>query len=317
MEDIVFSVRILISYTLMEACEIDGFLEYLLDIRGLSENTIKNYEIDLRLLEGFAERRDKSLFALDRDDARLVIKMLDKDFSEKSIHRKLSCYNDFYRYAEKNGLASQNPFAFISLRYKTRELPAILTEEEIKTLLSYPRNGFLDERDHILFLFLYSTGARISEALSIDINQIDFSNRRIKIEGKGSKDRFLFMSKSLKKELDDYICQRKLYLEQKKNESEHALFISKSGKRLPFSTAHIIFDKYRSLLGWQKEFTPHTLRHCFATHMLDRGADIRFVQELLGHSSISTTQIYTHISRKKLKDVYQKTHPHAKEKDGN
>ena len=308
----------LISSRLMNDQElIDDFLEYLAEIRDLSPNTLKNYEIDLRLLEGFSERIKKSIANLDRDDARAMLQMLESDFKELSIHRKLSCYHDFYRYLIKTERIASDPFGFISMRYKTRTLPSILTEDEIKTLLDYPRSDFSGERDHMLFVFLYNTGARISEALSINVEDLDFKNRRIQIVGKGNKTRFLFFSKKVRAELESYLELRKTFLSERGEIGQNALFVSNTGKRLPFSSAHIIFDKYRSLLGWQKDFTPHTLRHCFATHMLNNGADIRLVQELLGHSSISTTQIYTHISKKHLMDVYSGTHPHAREKNGN
>lgn len=288
------------------------FLDYLIQIRDESENTVVNYEIDLRYLMEFAISRKKILLELSRDDARDVVKLLERNFQERSMHRKLSCYREFYRYAIRNGLTTMDPFSFISMRYKTRELPSVLTVDEVKALLSIPYDDFIGQRDHILFLFLYNTGARISEALSVDIPQIDFGNRRILIRGKGGKERFLFFSRRTGRELMEYIDTRESFLVEHGKEGEDALFLSNTAKRLPFSSAHIIFDKYRSMLGWQKEFTPHTLRHCFATHMLDNGADIRLVQELLGHSSISTTQIYTHISKKHLLDVYENTHPHAK-----
>ena len=186
----------LISSRLMNDQElIDDFLEYLAEIRDLSPNTLKNYEIDLRLLEGFSERIKKSIANLDRDDARAMLKMLESDFKELSIHRKLSCYHDFYRYLIKTERIASDPFGFISMRYKTRTLPSILTEDEIKTLLDYPRSDFSGERDHMLFVFLYNTGARISEALSINVEDLDFKNRRIQIVGKGNKTRFLFFSK--------------------------------------------------------------------------------------------------------------------------
>lgn len=298
-----------------------GFIEYIKSVRDLSENTVKNYMIDLALLSSFLDRNSKAISQLDRDDVRSIIRILEKNFGEKSIHRKLSCYRDLYRYLMKTGDVDKDPFAFVSLRYKVREIPSVLTKEEVNELLEYRKcthlenddDYFISERDHMLFLFLYATGARISEALSVDVSDIDLSQRRIRIVGKGDKERFLFFPNKVKNEIVAYLDLRKEFLIRKKNAINDALFVSNTGKRLPFSSAHIIFDEYRSLLRWQKEFTPHTLRHCFATHMLDNGADIRFVQEMLGHSNISTTQIYTHISKSKLKGVYDKSHPHAKE----
>ena len=129
----------------------------------------------------------------------------------------------------------------------------------------------------------------------------------------GGKERFVFFSVSTADEMRDYISKRDEYLMKLGKSGEKAFLVGDKGGRLPFSSAHIIFDRYRAIMGWQKEFTPHTLRHSFATHLMDRGADIRLVQELLGHESISTTQIYTHVSRGRLQKVYEETHPHAKE----
>ncbi len=297
---------------------IDQFLNYSSLIRSLSENTIIAYREDLESLMTFALARDIDFISFTTEDAREYVREIKKSYSEKSILRHLTSCRTFFEYLLRSSVVSSNPFEGISLRRTEVSLPSVLTEDEVKALLSLPRKTFLDERDHTLFLFLYSTGARISEALSIDVGDIEWGDRRIKIVGKGSKERFLFLSHALLDNLKNtYLPQRKLYLEEKGKGDEKALFIGERGFRLPFSSAHIIFDVYRLRLGWQKEFTPHTLRHSFATHYLDRGADIRMVQELLGHESISTTQIYTHVSKAKLRNVYNETHPHAKGiKDG-
>ena len=235
--------------------------------------------------------------------------------AEKSRLRILTSCHTFFTYLEKNSEMDFNPFDSISLRSGGRRLPSVLTVEEVRELLSLPRNGFIEERDHILFLFLYNTGCRISEALSVDVSDIEWGERRIKILGKGNKERYVFLSKKALFEIkEEYLPQREAYLSEKGRTGEKALFIGERGGRLPFSTSHIIFDEYREKLGWQKDFTPHTLRHSFATHLMDKGADIRIVQEMLGHESISTTQIYTHVSRAKLKKVYMDTHPHGKGK---
>ena len=235
--------------------------------------------------------------------------------AEKSRLRILTSCHTFFTYLEKNSEIDFNPFDSISLRSGGRRLPSVLTVEEVRELLSLPRNGFIEERDHILFLFLYNTGCRISEALSVDVSDIEWGERRIKILGKGNKERYVFLSKKALFEIkEEYLPQREAYLSEKGRTGEKALLIGERGGRLPFSTSHIIFDEYREKLGWQKDFTPHTLRHSFATHLMDKGADIRIVQEMLGHESISTTQIYTHVSRAKLKKVYMDTHPHGKGK---
>lgn len=291
-----------------------GFIDYEKKIRGLSDNTIKGYKNDLNKLLIFITERNISLLEFTEEDAKEIIKEYSNN-SEASLLRKITVYNNFFKYLERNNEIESNPFSSISQHKSERRIPSVLTLNEIEELLTLPIENFLDERDHTLFLFLYSTGARIEEALNIDICQIEWSERRIKITGKGNKERFLFLHPLVIEELKDrYLPQREEYLKKMGKEGEKALFIGSRASRLPFSSCHIIFDKYKERLKWTKNFTPHTLRHSFATHMMDRGMDIRVVEELLGHKSISTTQIYTHVSVAKLKNVYLDTHPHAKDK---
>ena len=293
--------------------EIDDFLSYISDIRGLSENTVKSYRVDLEEWAVFLDKIGSSIETFSPEDAKGYVREMMAEFSERSILRKLTALRTFYGYLERRSLVLSDPFAGISMRRKESRLPSVLTEDEVKQLLSLPCESFSEERDHTLFLLIYNSGMRIGEVLSVDVGDIDFNKRRILITGKGDKERFVFFSPGTADELRLYLAKRADYLAKIGKSEEKALFIGIKGGRLPFSSAHIIFDEYRARLGWQKEFTPHTLRHSFATHMMDRGADIRLVQELLGHESISTTQIYTHVSRRRLKSVYDGTHPHAKE----
>ena len=292
---------------------ISSFISYIKTVRALSENTVKSYAVDLEQWRKYMRDRELDPVSFTKEDAALYAEYLQDEFSERSVLRKLTALRTFYSYMMKRGTVSSDPFMDISMRQKSRRLPSVLTEDEVKELLGVERKNFQDERDHMLFLFIYNTGCRISEAVAVDIDDIEYGKRRILIRGKGGKERFVFFSKSTAAEIKEYLEKRNEYLMSLGIEGEKALLIGDKGGRLPFSSAHIIFDKYRALLGWQKEFTPHTLRHSFATHLMDRGADIRLVQELLGHESISTTQIYTHVSRGRLKKVYEDTHPHAKE----
>ena len=292
---------------------IGDFLSYIAGVRSLSENTVKSYSADLRAWERYMSVRSLDPLTFTKEEAALYAEYLQDGFSERSVLRKLTALRTFYSYLERRGLVSSDPFQGISMRRKARRLPSVLTEEEVSELLSLPRGSFREERDHMLFLFIYNTGCRISEALSVDTGDIDFRRRRILIRGKGDKERFVFFSPSTSAEMEEYLAKRDAFLRTLGKAGESAFLVGDKGGRLPFSSAHIIFEEYRSRLGWQKEFTPHTLRHSFATHMMDRGADIRLVQELLGHESISTTQIYTHVSRGRLRKVYENTHPHAKE----
>ena len=292
---------------------IEDFISYIADIRSLSENTVKSYATDLAEWKRYMRDRALDPVSFTRQDAALYAEYLQDEFAERSVLRKLTALRTFYGYLEKKGKVKADPFRDISMRQKARRLPGVLTEDEVRELLSVERHSFQDERDHMLFLFIYNTGCRISEALGVDVGDIEFSRRRILIRGKGGKERFIFFSPRTADEMKSYLEAREDFLLSRGRRDEKAFLIGDKGRRLPFSSAHIIFDKYRTLLGWQKEFTPHTLRHSFATHLMDRGADIRLVQELLGHESISTTQIYTHVSRGRLQKVYEETHPHAKE----
>lgn len=286
------------------------FLEYIDGVRKLSVHTQTAYSHDIEELYSYMEDRGLSLEGFSLHDARdYSVYLAEKlKLSEKSILRKITAMRTFFGFCQRREYVKGNVFASLSLRSTSVHLPSVLSRDEVSALLAYPQDGTFNAlRDHMLFLFLYNTGARISEALSVDVEDIDYAKRRILIRGKGDKQRFLFFSPSTASALRAYIRER----DKAARTGERALFISTRGKRLPFSSAHIIFEEYRGKMGWDKEFTPHTLRHSYATHLLDNGADIRTVQELLGHESISTTQIYTHISAARLHRVYDKAHPHA------
>ncbi len=292
---------------------LEEFISYIDSIRQLSVNTQKAYSRDLEEFYEYLQLKGVVLSDFSLHDARDYSKYLrdECENSERSILQKLTACRTFFDFLQKRGVVEDNYFEAVSLKRRGQRLPSVLTQSEVRELLSLPRKDFLDERDHMLFLFLYNTGARISEALSVDTGMIEYRERRIRIRGKGGKYRFLFLSPSTVRAIENYLELRSAYLAEKGLKDDGALFISSRGSRLPFSSAHIIFGEYQTRLGWQKEFTPHTLRHSFATHLLERGADIRVVQELLGHESISTTQIYTHVARPRLKQVYSEAHPHA------
>lgn len=291
---------------------IEGYLAYIRTMKGESDNTVKSYRNDLSAFCSYLEGRGIDLDEFEIHDAREYVRFLMGRYKERSMLRKLSAIRSFFTYLEKKGIVEGNPFDMISLKMNEKRLPSVLSEAEIARLLAVDGPGYVMRRNHILFLFIYTTGARISEALGVDVDDIEWSKRRILIKGKGGKSRYLFLRKDVVGELEGYLEVRRTYAEEKGCAKNQALFLGEKGGRLPFSSAHIIFDEYRKILGLQKTFTPHTLRHSFATHMMDKGADIRLVQELLGHESISTTQIYTHVSSAKLKRVYDSTHPHAK-----
>ncbi len=294
---------------------IEEFYNYIKDIKGLSDNSVVAYTTDLIELNDYLSLSDVSFIDATIYDIDSYIEYIkDKlNMSERTVNRKLTTFRTFYDWGVKRNYFSLNPVDEIAHSSSYSRLPSVLSREEIKQVLALPCEDFLSFRDHILFLFLYATGARISEALSLNVKDLDFTNRRALIKGKGNKERFLFFPQSIVQELREYLNLREEFLLKCGKIKETAFFIGKHGNRLPFSTSHSIFDKASKSLNFTKSFTPHTLRHSFATHLLDNGADIRFVQSLLGHSSISTTQIYTHVSKARLQKVYEEAHPHAKE----
>ena len=294
---------------------IEEFYNYIKNIKALSENSVIAYNTDLKELNIYLQKRKITFSEATIYDIDEYIEYLkdELEMEERTINRKLTTFRTFYDWGIKREYFNSSPVEEISHSSSYSRLPSVLTRDEVKEVLNLPYDDFLSYRDHILFLFLYSTGARISEALSLNVSDIDFQNRRALIKGKGNKQRFLFLPRSSISQIQEYIKERDRYLRSINKIDETAFFVGKSGNRLPFSSSHSIFDKASKKVSFTKSFTPHTLRHSFATHLLDNGADIRFVQSLLGHESISTTQIYTHVSKARLQKVYEGAHPHAKE----
>ena len=291
---------------------VEAFLDYHRHIKGSSEHTLKAYASDLAKLTLFLQGFSCPLLDMKAPDARLYVRYLttEQPYSESTVNRMLSSARSFYSYALRNALVEVNPFSLISLKKSRSSLPSVLTVAEVVELLSLDYEDFPSTRNMLLFSLLYDTGCRISEALSITEEDVSSKERQIRVTGKGRKVRYVFYTERTKGVLHYYLSLKHSLFGR-----TGQLFCSDSGKQLPQSTVGSIFSKYRQTLGWQKSFTPHVLRHSYATHLLDNGADIRLVQELLGHESISTTQIYTHVSQKRLAKVYASCHPHGRKED--
>lgn len=298
--------------------QVESYLTYIQDIRRLSEFTVICYRHDLSRFLLFLERRDLDIFEVTAMDARRFIAELlnNRDMKSPTVNRMLSTLRGFYRYAMKQGACSLNPFSRIEGTVRYRRLPSVLSRREVVTILSSPVSTFFDLRNSIMFHLFYSTGCRLSELLGANVEDLDLAQERMLVQGKGKRQRFVFINPQTKVLLQRYLEQREQFLLSKGTDS-HALLVGNRGRRLSASSVHSIFEKYRLKLGLQTRFTPHVLRHSFATHMLDNESGIRIVQELLGHASISTTQIYTHVSQKRLRSVYEQSHPHGRKKHGN
>jgi len=288
---------------------IEKFLRYLEIEKNASSHTVLNYKIDLAEFEKFLQ--DKPIEGVDYLALRKYLAHLkEHNLNNRTISRKLSCLRSFYKFLFREGLIKSNPVLMLSSPKQDKVLPQFLTEEEVVKLIEAPeKNTVLGSRDCAIFETLYSTGMRVSELVSLNIGSIDFIGSTVKVLGKGKKERLLPIGEKALDALKEYIAQRGLQKKQKKETS--AMFLNKNNSRLSDRGVRKIVHKYILKLSLKSGVSPHTLRHSFATHLLNRGADLRSVQELLGHANLSTTQIYTHLTTDKLKAIYDKAHPRA------
>ena len=295
---------------------IDSFLSYLKDVRGYSEKTVISYGHDLGRLDEFLSSHDLGVEEMAFEDAReFTSELYDKELSHATINRILSANRSFFHSLLENGVVQSDPFKRVSGAKNTRKIPTVLAPEEIELILNCPTDDYTSLRDVTMFHLFYSTGCRLSEIMGMKISDIDFKTRRVSVIGKGNKQRYVFLTKRALGMLEAYLPERAKVLEKNKAADNGIVLINIKGKELPLSTVHSIFDKYRLKLGLTKKFTPHVFRHSFATNLMDNDTDIRVVQVLLGHESIGTTQIYTHVTGKRLEEVYRKSHPHGRKEE--
>ena len=290
----------------MDSKLITKFTNYLKTERNYSKHTISNYARDLRFLLQFLKGRK-----IDRTAAREYLLALEKKhYSRRSVARKLSSTRSFFRFLMREKLAKQNPFENLLTPKLPKKLPNFLYQEELKKLLAEPNTKSpLGLRDQAILEVIYGTGLRVAEIVRMNINDVDFDEGEIKVLGKGAKERIVLFGSHAQAALHNYIREgRPFLLAQKKTP---ALFINRRGGRLTCRSVERMITFYAKEAQLQKRVTPHTLRHSFATHLLSGGADLRMVQELLGHVSLSTTQVYTHITKERLKEVYDSAHPRA------
>ena len=292
--------------------EIRRYLSYLRSVRNLSEQTIQAYRNDL---EGFVRWLQERGTGLEEVESRIVRRYVRElgsgGAAAATVNRHISALNGLFKYQIRLGSREANPMEAVrSLRLR-RSLPDILFEDEVAQILDFPAERFPEHRDKVLLELLYSAGCRISELLGIDVDDIAFKRRAVLVRGKGGKDRFVFVNDHTYRAIMEYLPMRRELLTRKGLGAEKALVLNQRGGRLTQRGAALLIEKRLRVLAVAKQVSPHTFRHSFATHLLDHGADIRVVQELLGHSSLSTTQIYTHLGVNRLKEVYARAHPHG------
>ncbi len=292
----------------------DEFLLYLSAVRGLSDNTVKGYGNDLAQLQEFLTP-DLDVKSVTRENLMLSIGQLSKQRkSAATVNRFIAAVRTLFAYAAKLKYIEKNP----SLEMKTVKLPKrvpnFMTTSEVNELCEEPVNDELlwKSRDHALFLMLYSSGCRASEIVSLKLTDFMDGGRSAIVTGKGNKQRKVYFAEESRKALAEYLKDRKKLLTDNHIEPQPAeLFINLKGGALTTGGLRYILNRYSGVEGTNRHVNPHAFRHTFATTMLGNGADVRMVQEMLGHSSISTTQRYTHITTEKLIDIYNKAHPHS------
>jgi len=292
----------------------DRYINYLEVERNASPYTVRNYTTDL--LGFFQFLKDKGLASLKEVDRNVLrdylLHLVEQGLAKASIARKLSAIRSFYRYLEREEILTANPVQKTSSPKLDRRLPSFLSIDEIIRLLEAPDVSTPQgQRDRALLELLYATGLRVSELVSLNLEQVNLDAREIRVWGKGSKERMVLMGEPAARALTVYLNQGRPGLLGKKRTS--ALFLNRYGGRLTERSVQSILQEYANIAGIGKRVHPHMLRHTFATHLLDGGADLRVVQELLGHASLSSTQIYTHVSKSQAKKVYLSAHPMAKE----
>ncbi len=292
------------------------YINYLEAERNASPYTVRNYTADLMGFFDFVRTYGiSSLKAVDRLTVRdYLAHLMKKGFVKASIARKLSATRSFYRYLLQEGLIETSPVATTSSPKLDKRLPSFLTLEEIRRLLETPDPSTPQgQRDRTLLELLYAAGLRVSELVQLNLEQVDLDARELRVWGKGAKERIVLMGKPAAEALATYVGEGRVKLLGGKRNT--ALLVNRYGGRLNERRVQIILGKYARAAGIDKRVHPHMLRHTFATHMLDGGADLRVVQELLGHANLSSTQIYTHVTKSQAKKVYLSAHPMAQKSD--
>ncbi|HEY91837.1 MAG TPA: site-specific tyrosine recombinase XerD [Dehalococcoidia bacterium] len=299
--------------------EIDRFLAYLVTERGFSDNTIAAYRNDLSQLARFVEEETgkqgkiPSWVNFSRQEMLAhLLTLQERQYAETTRARKVAAARSFFKFLESEGIIKEDPTRNMESLNVGRSLPRPISINQVRTLLEQPTRQSTPEakRDSAMLQLLYASGMRVSELVSLNVEDIDTGSGSVRCFGKGHKERIIPIHPRAASVVDEYIHEGRLRLLRRDNET--ALFLNHRGERLTRQGFWQILKEYAKSAGLEGEVTPHTLRHSFATHMLSGGADLRAVQELLGHANISTTQVYTHLTTEHVRQAYEKSHPRAK-----
>ncbi|MEN6348097.1 MAG: tyrosine recombinase XerC [Syntrophomonas sp.] len=295
---------------------VEGFLDHLRVEKSASNLTLLGYKTDLS--QFFAFLSDKYRLSIDEIGNDLfnhravrdyLVQMQERGLTRSTMARKLAALRSFVKYLCRENILPGNPIAAVSTPKQDKKLPKFLYSPEINLLMNAPDVlSTAGKRDKAILETLYAAGLRVSELVSLNLDDLDLSQDLIKIRGKGKKERIVPLGRQAKEALIIYIERSRTYLAKRSSDTK-ALFLNRFGNRLSARSVRNILNKYVDGIALNQKISPHTLRHSFATHLLNNGADLRSVQELLGHVKLSTTQIYTHLTRERIKNIHNETHP--------
>lgn len=292
--------------------QLDSFLRWLRVEKNASAHTLSNYQRDILQFIEFLCDDVQVATAVDKQDLRRFLAYLQQaGYAKSSIARKLSALRSFFRFLVREGYCPHNPLERISTPKQKRQLPNFLYLDDCLSLLAAPDDSTLGKRDRAILETLYAAGIRVGELVGMSLHDVDFRQGYVRVLGKGSKERIVPLGKPACLAIECYVKEARPLLVKADTANGNALFLNKAGGRLSDRSVRRLVDKYVEQAALRHQVSPHTLRHSYATHMLENGADLRSVQELLGHASVSTTQLYTHVTRERLKTVYKESHPRA------
>ena len=296
---------------------LDQYLSYLREQKQYSEHTIDSYKRDIDMFFEFAKNEGYNLENVDTNLIRNFLRYeVEQGISKRSNQRRIIALRRYYEWLLKNKMVKFNPFISIKTPKIEHKLPSFLHEEEVEILLEYnaKREDFLAKRDHAIIVLLYSSGLRVSELVNLRLQDISLRQRTMRILGKGKKERIVPFSNFALTAINDYLnnCRNFILHKNQIDKPCNSLFLNSSGETLTERGVQYILKKIEEKTGVNLDLHPHKMRHTFATHLLEKGADLRTIQEILGHSSLETTQVYTHVTTSKMVDTYKNSFPRAK-----
>lgn len=294
--------------------DIDEFLEYIEKQKMYSLNTKKNYEIDINEFMNYLKDKEINYTDVNYEFIKeYLVFMYNKKYKRNTIARKLSSLRSFYKYLFNNNIIKTNPFKYVKTPKKEKMLPKYLSVVDLETIFNVPDLNFnLGQRDRLILEILYATGIRVGELVEIKVSDIDFFNKEIKVNGKGSKQRIVEFGDYCFEYINLFLNDGREKILKKHNKTSSYLIINDHGDKITTRGVELLIDKIIKKAALKRKVTPHMLRHTFATHLLNEGCDILTVKELLGHESLESTQIYTHVSNERLRKVYLNCHPNNK-----